>query len=148
MQKWYLLKLFQESQGEGIKEGSEGGWIQIWYTWYIVRSFVNVTMYPYPAQWKKKKIPSSVVMTVDPQGHDWMESLNVERAVVSVRSMALFCIVQTTVWFLLTLWRPYRKPLECNSREKIMCSWCWEQVKNIPAGQNGKKHRPTKESDQ
>jgi hypothetical protein len=29
-------------KGEGIKE-NDGGWIQLW---YIVRSFVNVTMYP------------------------------------------------------------------------------------------------------
>jgi hypothetical protein len=31
-----------------------GGDIQVWYTWYIVRTFVNATMYPYPAQHKKK----------------------------------------------------------------------------------------------
>jgi hypothetical protein len=23
-----------------------GGWIQVWYNWYIVRTFVNATMYP------------------------------------------------------------------------------------------------------
>jgi hypothetical protein len=26
------------------------GWIQVWYIWYIVRTFVNATMYPHPAQ--------------------------------------------------------------------------------------------------
>jgi hypothetical protein len=26
------------------------GWIQVWYIWYIVRAFVNATMYPQPAQ--------------------------------------------------------------------------------------------------
>jgi hypothetical protein len=25
-------------------------WIQVWYIWYIVRTFVNATMYPHPAQ--------------------------------------------------------------------------------------------------
>jgi hypothetical protein len=31
---------------EGIKENGGGGWIQVWYIWYIVR----ITIYPYPAQ--------------------------------------------------------------------------------------------------
>jgi hypothetical protein len=34
-----------EDKGEGWKE-----WIQLWYIWYIVRTFVNATVYPYPAQ--------------------------------------------------------------------------------------------------
>jgi hypothetical protein len=29
------------------------GWIQVWYIWYIVRTFVNTAMYPYPAQQSK-----------------------------------------------------------------------------------------------
>jgi hypothetical protein len=29
-------------------------WIQVWYTWYIVRTFANATMYPHPAQQNKK----------------------------------------------------------------------------------------------
>jgi hypothetical protein len=41
MVKWDLLKLFQE-WGRGDKEWWRG-WIQIW---HIVRTFVNVTMYP------------------------------------------------------------------------------------------------------
>jgi hypothetical protein len=24
------------------------GWIEVWYIWYIVRTFVNATMYPHP----------------------------------------------------------------------------------------------------
>jgi hypothetical protein len=43
-EKWYLLKLFQEwgkDKGEWWR-----GWIQMWYIWYIVRTFVNATMYP------------------------------------------------------------------------------------------------------
>jgi hypothetical protein len=35
------------------KEGDKGewwrGWSQIFYIWYIEGNFVNVTMYPYPA---------------------------------------------------------------------------------------------------
>jgi hypothetical protein len=30
-------------------EGSGGG-IQVWYIWYIVRTFLNATMSPHPAQ--------------------------------------------------------------------------------------------------
>jgi hypothetical protein len=26
------------------------GWIQVWYIWYIVRTFANATVYPDPAQ--------------------------------------------------------------------------------------------------
>jgi hypothetical protein len=33
---------------EGIKENDGRGWIQVWSTWYIVRTFVNATMYPHP----------------------------------------------------------------------------------------------------
>jgi hypothetical protein len=35
---------------EGIKENGGGEWIQVWYIWYIVGTFVNATMYPHPAQ--------------------------------------------------------------------------------------------------
>jgi hypothetical protein len=31
------------------------GWIQVWYIWYIVRTFINATMYPHPAQQLKKR---------------------------------------------------------------------------------------------
>jgi hypothetical protein len=31
------------------------GWIQVWYSWYIVRTFVNATMYPHSAQQFKKE---------------------------------------------------------------------------------------------
>jgi hypothetical protein len=43
---WYMLKLFQEWRKGclgGDKEEWGRGWIQLW---YIVRTFVNVTMYP------------------------------------------------------------------------------------------------------
>jgi hypothetical protein len=30
------------------------GLTQIWYTWYIVGTFLNVTMYPHPAQQKRE----------------------------------------------------------------------------------------------
>jgi hypothetical protein len=30
-------------------------WIQVWYIWYIVRTFVDATMYPHPAQQQRKK---------------------------------------------------------------------------------------------
>jgi hypothetical protein len=37
--------------GGGRDEGEWWkGWIQVQYTWYIIRTFVNGTMYPYPAQ--------------------------------------------------------------------------------------------------
>jgi hypothetical protein len=35
---------------KGIKKNDRGGWIQVWHNWYIVRTFVNATMYPHPAQ--------------------------------------------------------------------------------------------------
>jgi hypothetical protein len=37
----------------GIRENDGGGKFNydIWYTWYIVRTFINATMYPYPTQW-------------------------------------------------------------------------------------------------
>jgi hypothetical protein len=34
-------------KGARIKERGRGGWIQVWYIWYIVRIFVNATMYPH-----------------------------------------------------------------------------------------------------
>jgi hypothetical protein len=41
--KWELLKLFQEWGGEGEKGEQWRGFIQLW---YILRTFINVTMYP------------------------------------------------------------------------------------------------------
>jgi hypothetical protein len=29
------------------------GWIEVWHIWYIVRTFVNATVYPHPAQQRK-----------------------------------------------------------------------------------------------
>jgi hypothetical protein len=36
--------------GGGNKGEWWRGWIQIWYVWYIVRTFVNAIMYSSPAQ--------------------------------------------------------------------------------------------------
>jgi hypothetical protein len=30
-----------------IKDNGGGGWIQVWYIRYIVRTFINATMYPH-----------------------------------------------------------------------------------------------------
>jgi hypothetical protein len=51
MQKWYLLKTVPGIGVGGMEERSGGGGIQVWCIWYIVRTFVNATMYPHPAQW-------------------------------------------------------------------------------------------------
>jgi hypothetical protein len=48
MQKWYLLKWFQEL-GEGeMEESSRRGKLK--YIWYIVRTSIDATMYPHPEQ--------------------------------------------------------------------------------------------------
>jgi hypothetical protein len=43
-----------ETTPGGVRGGDEGewckGWIQVWYIWYIVRTFVNATMYYHPTQ--------------------------------------------------------------------------------------------------
>jgi hypothetical protein len=39
--------------GEGEKGEWWRGWIQVWYIWYIVRTFVNATMYPQHRNFKK-----------------------------------------------------------------------------------------------
>jgi hypothetical protein len=49
------------------------GWIQLWYIWYVVRTFVNATMYPHQAQqWKtrflkrkKRKVNSRLKMFLE-----------------------------------------------------------------------------------
>jgi hypothetical protein len=47
------VETFPVMGGEGIKENGGGG--EFKYIWYIVRIFVNATMYPHPAQqWKNK----------------------------------------------------------------------------------------------
>jgi hypothetical protein len=33
--------------GRGIKDSVWSGWIQVWYIWYLVRTFVSTTMYPH-----------------------------------------------------------------------------------------------------
>jgi hypothetical protein len=40
----------QKFLGGGNKEEHWKGWIQVWYMWYIIRSFVNGTIYSHPAQ--------------------------------------------------------------------------------------------------
>jgi hypothetical protein len=42
MEKWDLLKLFQEWGERGIKKNDRGGE----FNWYIVRIFINVAVYP------------------------------------------------------------------------------------------------------
>jgi hypothetical protein len=44
----------QESVGNEIKEKRERGWIHVWHNWYIVRTCMNATAYPHPAQQRKK----------------------------------------------------------------------------------------------
>jgi hypothetical protein len=53
MEKWVLLKL---SRNGGRRDKGEWwrGWIQIWYIWYILRAFVNATMYPQHSNKRKK----------------------------------------------------------------------------------------------
>jgi hypothetical protein len=55
MENWDLLKLFQEWEEKGIKENGGGGEFKYDNIWYIVRTFVNATMYAHPAQQQKKK---------------------------------------------------------------------------------------------
>jgi hypothetical protein len=38
------------------KEHGGGEWFQVLYIWYVVRTFVNATMYPHPAQNEKKML--------------------------------------------------------------------------------------------
>jgi hypothetical protein len=45
-----------ETIGGGGPKRVAKGCIQVWYIWHIVTSFVNTTMYPHPAQWKKIRI--------------------------------------------------------------------------------------------
>jgi hypothetical protein len=53
MKKMIAVDAIQAMGWGGIKE-SGGGWMQSWYIWYIVRAFVNATIYPHPTlQWKK-----------------------------------------------------------------------------------------------
>jgi hypothetical protein len=42
--------------GGEIKENDGVEWIQLWYTWYIIRTFVNAIVYP---QHNKKIVPFS-----------------------------------------------------------------------------------------
>jgi hypothetical protein len=41
------------NRGGVIMENGGGEWIQVWYIWYIVRTFVNATMYPQHRNFKK-----------------------------------------------------------------------------------------------
>jgi hypothetical protein len=49
-EKWHLLKTVLRKGGKGDKEEWWREWNQLW---YIVRTLVNVTMYP---QYNRKKI--------------------------------------------------------------------------------------------
>jgi hypothetical protein len=56
--KWKMIpfEITLQMGGEGDKEWSRG-WIQLQYIWYIVRTFINATVYPHSAQEKKKSQP-------------------------------------------------------------------------------------------
>jgi hypothetical protein len=60
-EKWYLLKLIQE-WGKGNKGECWRGWNQVWYIWYIVRTFVNATLYPHPTQLKTKEMKEKDIL--------------------------------------------------------------------------------------
>jgi hypothetical protein len=50
-----MQKMIPVDTVPGIEEGGDEreqqrGWIQVWYIWYIVSTFVNTPMYPHPAQ--------------------------------------------------------------------------------------------------
>jgi hypothetical protein len=43
--------------GMGGDEGEQRrGWVQVWYIWNIVRTFVNATMYPHQAEEQQQNI--------------------------------------------------------------------------------------------
>jgi hypothetical protein len=50
-----LVKTVPAIRGGRMWERSQGGGggIQVWYIWYIIRTFANATMYPHPAQQQK-----------------------------------------------------------------------------------------------
>jgi hypothetical protein len=39
-----------KNQWKGDEEEWGRGWIQVWYVWYITRTFVIATMYPHQAE--------------------------------------------------------------------------------------------------
>jgi hypothetical protein len=43
-------------EGGGNEGQQQRGWIQVWYIWCIVRTFVNATMYSHPAQQQREKV--------------------------------------------------------------------------------------------
>jgi hypothetical protein len=43
-------------RGGGDKGEQWRGWMQIWYIWYILRTFANATMYNHPAQQQRGKV--------------------------------------------------------------------------------------------
>jgi hypothetical protein len=48
--KMILVETIPGMEGERDKGEQWRGWNQVWYIWYIIRTFVNATMYPHPAQ--------------------------------------------------------------------------------------------------
>jgi hypothetical protein len=48
--QWEDVETIPGMGGGGIKENGCGAWIQVWYIWNIIRTFVNATMYPHLAQ--------------------------------------------------------------------------------------------------
>jgi hypothetical protein len=68
MEKWYLLKLSQEwgaDKGEWWR-----AWIQVWYTWYMVKTLCNHNVPPHNTAIKinlKKSIPDKSMLLAKPQ---------------------------------------------------------------------------------
>jgi hypothetical protein len=50
--------------GGGMKDSSGGGEFKIWYIWYIVKTFVNTTVYPtqYNNKGKKQKFSNQSII--------------------------------------------------------------------------------------
>jgi hypothetical protein len=56
--KWKSETWWNYSRNGGREKKGQWwrGWIQVWHIWYIVKTFANATVYPHPAQKKKKKL--------------------------------------------------------------------------------------------
>jgi hypothetical protein len=98
MQKWYPLKLFQEL-GEGEWRRAVEGWIQVWYIWYIVRTFVNATVHLPPSTALKNFFKNHV----DSSGCQWLPTIipaiqEVEIRRIRVQSPPRQIISQTVSW--------------------------------------------------
>jgi hypothetical protein len=62
------MKPVETTHERGVVEGR----IQVWYSQYIVRTFVNATMYPYPAQQQKKKMKYNSLLVRKKSNAIWL----------------------------------------------------------------------------